>query len=138
MRRRALWLLAVAAATVTGCGQDRLFGAPPPYPALDAQAFDTTDDASGLRTIAVDDLPATAVATLALVDAGGPFPRADDGSPFSDPSGALPSRAPGSYRQYSVVQPGGTADSPWHLVVGDGGEVYWTEDGFETFRRVVD
>lgn len=130
-------VLVIAAAALAGCGQDAFLGNPAPYPALDAEAFDTTDDASGLRLVSADDLPVTAVATLALVDAGGPFPNVGDGAPYPDRTGALPSRPPGYYRQYQVAQPGGSDESPWHLVVGGGGEVFWTDDGFASFRRVT-
>lgn len=79
MPSRLLSVLVLAATALVGCGQDGLLGKPPPYPALDAEAFDSTDDATGLRLVAADDLPVTAVATLALVDAGGPFPNPEDG-----------------------------------------------------------
>ncbi len=136
MPPRLLSIVVLVAAALVGCGQDGFLGTPPPYPALDAEAFDSTDDATGLRLVAVDDLPVTAVATLALVDAGGPFPNPDDGEPYDDASGSLPSRPPGYYLQYRVAEPGGSDESPWHLVVGEQGEVFWTDDAFDTFRRV--
>lgn len=94
------------------------------------------DEQSGLREIAVDDLPATALATLSLVDAGGPYADPDDGTPFSDPNGVLPSRPPGYYRQYTVVQPGSNDGTSWYLVIGEQQEAYWTTDRFSTFRLV--
>src|SRR5262247_1540122 len=43
--------------------------------------------------------------TLALIDKGGPFPYAKDGSVFSNREGRLPQRAGGYYREYTVETP---------------------------------
>lgn len=135
-RARLVAALSLGSAVgLVGCG-DGLLTTPPPYPALDPAEFPSQDEQSGLREIPVDELPATALATLSLVDAGGPFPDPGDGTPFRDPDGVLPSQPPGYYRQYSVVQPGSDDGTSWFLVIGEQQETYWTTDGSSTFRVV--
>lgn len=133
MARLVAMMLLVSVLCV-GCGEG-LLGREAPYPALDPdRATAVIDSASGLRWVAVGDLPVTAAATLSLVDAQGPFPNPDDGRLFADPDGLLPEPTD-PYRVYRVPKPGEEA-SPWYLVVGGPEEVYWTTDEMETFRRV--
>lgn len=143
MAARAVALVAVSMLSclaLSGCSEDGLFlGREAPYPAVDADELDLeTDSVTGLRLISTDELPATALATLALVEAGGPFPHPEDGSPYTDPDGRLPDQASGYYRSYSVAKPGENGPSPWHLVVGQEDEVFWTVDDYATLRRVQD
>jgi ribonuclease T1 len=132
---RLVVVMALGAVGLVGCGEGVLTSSPP-YPALDPAQFQSGDEQSGLGEIPVDNLPATALATLSLVDAGGPFPDPDDGTSFGDPDGALPSQPPGYYRQYTVVQPGSDDGTSWYLVIGEQQETYWTTDGFSTFSVV--
>ena len=139
VRARRVVPLAVVGVGMTaglvGCG-DGLHATPPPYPALDPAEFPSEDKATGLRSMPVDDLPATALATLSLVDSGGPFADPDDGSAYADLDGALPSQPPGYYRQFSVVEPGSDGATSWFLVIGEQDETFWTTDGFASFRIV--
>ncbi|MEV4412142.1 ribonuclease domain-containing protein [Catellatospora sp. NPDC049609] len=93
--------------------------------------------ASGLPTVAVAELPKEAVATLALIDAGGPFPYAKDGTVFGNLEGILPKQPRGYYKEYTVPTPGSADRGARRLVAGQGGDVYYTADHYESFRQVL-
>jgi ribonuclease T1 len=92
---------------------------------------------SGLATIAVAQLPAEARETLALVDRGGPYPYEKDGTTFNNFEGRLPDRPRGYYREFTVPTPGERDRGARRLVVGTGGDVYYTDDHYASFRQVV-
>ena len=89
-------------------------------------------------------LPAEARATLALVRADGPFPYAKDGSVFSNREKTLPPRQRGYYREYTVKTPGARDRGARRVVAGAGatgdartsGEYYYTDDHYNSFRRI--
>ena len=87
--------------------------------------------------IPVAQLPLEARQTLALVRAGGPFPYARDGAVFGNREGQLPKRKRGYYREYTVKTPGARDRGARRIVVGEGGEVYYTDDHYRSFRRVI-
>jgi ribonuclease T1 len=86
--------------------------------------------------IAVQDLPPEARRTLALIDAGGPFPYARDGSVFRNRERLLPSRPGGYYREYTVQTPGARDRGARRIVAGKGGERYYTADHYRSFMRI--
>jgi len=94
--------------------------------------------------IALAALPREAHATLALVKAGGPFPYARDGTVFSNREKILPARRRGYYREYTVQTPGARDRGARRIVAGAGalgdvrssGEYYYTDDHYNTFRRI--
>jgi ribonuclease T1 len=92
---------------------------------------------STLPAIAVADLPAQARSTLALIDKGGPFPYAKDGTVFSNLERLLPARPAGYYREYTVVTSGSADRGPRRLVVGASGDIYYTDDHYASFRQVI-
>lgn len=92
---------------------------------------------SDLPAVAVTELPPQALDTLLLIDDGGPFPYDRDGVTFFNREGLLPAEAEGYYHEYTVPTPGETDRGARRLVVGDGGEVYYTDDHYESFREVV-
>lgn len=92
---------------------------------------------SGLATVPVADLPAQAVATLALIDAGGPFPYDKDGTVFGNLEGILPKQPRGYYREYTVPTSGSRDRGARRLVAGRDGDLYYTADHYETFRQVL-
>ena len=86
--------------------------------------------------IAVHDLPPEARRTLALIDAGGPFPYARDGLVFRNRERLLPSRPGGYYREYTVQTPGARDRGARRIVAGEGGERYYTADHYRSFMRI--
>ena len=94
--------------------------------------------------ITLAELPPAALETLALIRSGGPFPYRKDGTVFGNREGRLPSRAHGYYREYTVPTPGSRDRGARRIVAGRGtqgstsssGEYYYTDDHYETFRRI--
>ena len=88
-------------------------------------------------SVRLEELPPEARATLARIEAGGPFPYARDGAPFSNRERQLPARERGYYREYTVKTPGMRGRGPRRIVAGQGGEYYYTDDHYRTFRRII-
>lgn len=88
--------------------------------------------------IAVGRLPAEARATLQLIRAGGPYPYERDGALFANREGHLPRHRRGYYREYTVSTPGAGDRGARRIVVGRGGELYYSDDHYRTFRRIIE
>jgi ribonuclease T1 len=115
-------------ATATAQGADEVGG--------DREEMPSRDE-DGIPYVALDDLPAEAAETVALIDAGGPFPYpGKDGSTFGNFEGLLPEQPDGYYAEYTVDTPGLSHRGARRIVAGDGGELYWTEDHYESFERI--
>jgi ribonuclease T1 len=84
------------------------------------------------------ELPAEARETLALIKAGGPFPYQRDGAVFGNREGLLPKRSRGYYREYTVRTPGARDRGARRIVAGRGGEHYYTDDHYRSFRRIIE
>jgi ribonuclease T1 len=94
-----------------------------------------TDDR--LPQVQFADLPSQAQETIRLIDRDGPFPYDRDGITFGNRERLLPIRADGYYREYTVITPGSADRGARRIVAGRGGELYYTDDHYESFRRVV-
>ena len=83
-------------------------------------------------------LPPEAIDTLALIEAGGPFPYRRDGVTFENRERLLPAKPRGYYREYTVPTPGSRDRGARRIVAGgDPPEVlYYTADHYRSFRRV--
>ena len=92
-------------------------------------------DAS-ITEVHVDMLPKEARATIALIRKGGPFPYAKDGAVFGNREGHLPKQKRGYYREYTVKTPGERTRGAKRIVAGTSGELYFTEDHYNHFRRI--
>ncbi len=101
-----------------------------------SSAAERRDPQSGLPWVDVSALPREADATLALIDAGGPFPYAKDGSSFGNRERILPRRSSGYYREYTVPTPGSSDRGARRIIGGRSGERYWTADHYATFSRI--
>jgi ribonuclease T1 len=92
-------------------------------------------------SVALAELPREAQQTEKLIRAGGPFPYAKDGAAFGNRERQLPSRDRGFYREYTVPTPGASSRGARRIVCGGlpvrQPEVcYYTDDHYETFRRI--
>ncbi|MFD7156889.1 ribonuclease domain-containing protein [Kribbella sp. NPDC059898] len=97
-----------------------------------------TDPASGLTYVAVADLPKEARDTLKLIDQGGPFPYSRDGVVFGNLEKILPKHDRGYYHEYTVKTPGEKARGARRIISGNGGERYYTDDHYKSFRRIAE
>ncbi|GHB39450.1 hypothetical protein GCM10010306_035990 [Streptomyces umbrinus] len=93
--------------------------------------------AEGMETVEEARLPAEARRTLDLIDEGGPFPYAKDGSVFGNFERELPRHERGYYHEYTVRTPGERDRGARRIVTGRGGEVYYTDDHYNSFRAVL-
>ncbi len=93
---------------------------------------------AGLATVAIAELPPQARRTLALIDAGGPFPFPQDGTTFQNRERLLPRQPSGYYREYTVVTPGSPDRGARRIVAGRNGDRYYTDDHYASFRSVVE
>jgi ribonuclease T1 len=96
-----------------------------------------TGPASDLPVVAVADLPPEALDTLALIDAGGPYPEDQDDETFENREGILPDQPIGYYREYTVPTPGSDDRGARRIVTGSSGEFYWTDDHYSSFSRIA-
>jgi len=86
--------------------------------------------------VRVADLPPEARTTIELINRNGPFPHPQDGKTFSNREKLLAQRARGYYREYTVKTPGARDRGARRIVAGNGGEFYYTDDHYRSFRRI--
>ena len=114
----------------------------PPTPPT-AEASEREPDAShtpssGLPTIAESDLPPEAWDTMQLIYDGGPFPYRQDDETFFNREGILPDRERGYYREYTVETPGWHDRGARRIVAGADGDLYYTEDHYDSFEQIME
>jgi len=134
---QALLLGGVVLVTVLGIGAIVKHGRDDIPPATVVAPSASGTPRSNLPTIDVADLPPEAVATLALIDQGGPYPFRQDGTIFGNFEHRLPERERGYYREFTVVTPGEDDRGRRRLVGGAAGDIYYTDDHYDTFRQVL-
>lgn len=88
------------------------------------------------KEVAVQSLPPEVRQTLALIKGNGQFPYRQDGKTFGNREKRLPMRAHGYYREYTVKTPGAKDRGARRIVAGNGGEFYYTDDHYRSFRRI--
>lgn len=88
----------------------------------------------------VGELPREAQATLALIKQGGPFPYDKDGVVFGNYESRLPKQKRGYYHEYTVKTPRSRNRGARRIIAGgipaQSGEYYYTDDHYESFRRI--
>ena len=103
------------------------------------------EQAGGLvGEVAVAELPRQAQETLELIRKGGPFPYRKDGSAFGNRERHLPRQPRGYYTEYTVRTPSERDRGGRRIVAGRGqagdpatsGEYYYTDDHYNSFRRI--
>jgi ribonuclease T1 len=98
---------------------------------------DGDTDAATLPVVALASLPAEAQDTVALIDAGGPFPYDRDGVVFENREHLLPSEPTGYYHEYTVPTPGSSDRGARRIITGSAREMYWTDDHYQSFERIA-
>lgn len=86
--------------------------------------------------IGVTQLPKEARDALVLIKKGGPYPYAKDGAVFGNREARLPKQKRGYYREFTVKTPGERTRGARRIVAGRGGDYWYTDDHYATFRRI--
>ncbi|HEU0186367.1 MAG TPA: ribonuclease [Gallionellaceae bacterium] len=87
-------------------------------------------------SIVVTELPAEARTTLQLIKQGGPYPYPRDGVVFGNHERRLPQQARGYYHEYTVKTPGARNRGARRIVCGRAAECYYSDDHYQTFKRI--
>jgi len=88
--------------------------------------------------VRLKDLPAEARHSVDLIRKGGPFPYERDGTVFGNREKRLPARARGWYREYTVATPGERTRGARRIVAGRDGTLYYSDDHYRSFRRILE
>ena len=96
------------------------------------------DQAGGTQRRSATDLPAEALATIELIQQGGPFPYRQDGTTFGNREKLLPDEARGYYREYTVPTPGSPDRGARRIVTGGSppSSWYYTDDHYRSFSPI--
>jgi len=114
------------------------------FAALIAPGADAREAPPPIPEVRVDELPAEARATLVLIKQGGPFPYRKDGTVFGNRERLLPAKPRGYYTEYTVRTPKSRDRGARRIIAGAGpardpaasGEYYYTDDHYNSFRRI--
>ncbi|MFE6273842.1 ribonuclease domain-containing protein [Streptomyces goshikiensis] len=132
----ALFLCAALMGAV-GCGAGAGETAPPSPPSGGVGTPAVPGWAKGMATVRASALPQQARDVLALIDQGGPYPYRQDGTVFGNFEKALPKQGRGYYHEFTVRTPGERDRGARRIVTGAGGEFYYTDDHYNTFKAVL-
>ncbi len=119
-------------------GWRRWVGALLAFPLLAFAGAAEAREPAPVPEISAAELPAQAQQTIALIRKGGPYPYDRDGAVFGNFEKRLPLRSRGYYREYTVRTPGAGNRGARRIVAGKGGELYYTDDHYQSFRRIRD
>jgi len=92
---------------------------------------------AGMAVIALDELPPEARDTIQLIEQDGPFPYERDDITFQNREGLLPRKPRGYYHEYTVITPDSRDRGARRIIAGEEGELYYTEDHYDSFAWVV-
>lgn len=93
---------------------------------------------SGLPAVKESQLPAEARTILAAIRAGGPYRYSQDNKTFGNFERILPRQDSGYYREYTVPTPGESDRGARRIVTGSGGEKYYTQDHYDSFKFIAE
>lgn len=134
--RTAFVLLAFVATLIGGLGLSAPAFAGPAAQPVSAAAAECGDTA-GFEKVGLSTLPPEASTTYDLIQSDGPFPYPDkDGTVFSNREGILPACDEGYYHEYTVPTPGSPDRGARRIVTGTGGEYFYTDDHYESFKLI--
>jgi ribonuclease T1 len=100
-------------------------------------AIATPQPGDRMSTVRAGQLPPEAHDTMRLIARNGPFPYRQDGATFENRERLLPAKPSGYYREYTVKTPGSPDRGARRLVRGGLNELYYTDDHYDSFRRVI-
>ncbi|THA82446.1 ribonuclease domain-containing protein [Streptomyces sp. A0592] len=134
--------LCVALVATAGCGAQKPGPAVASGSAELSAAPSAAPDAApgwarGMAAVRADALPRQAQDVLALIDKGGPYPYRQDGTVFGNFEKVLPRQKRGYYHEFTVRTPGERDRGARRIVTGEGGEFYYTDDHYQTFKAVL-
>jgi ribonuclease T1 len=93
---------------------------------------------SGMATVRQAELPVEAQETFRLIKQNGPFPFPRDGVIFGNRERQLPAHQRGYYHEYTVKTPGARNRGARRIVCGVLPECYYSDDHYQSFRRIKD
>jgi ribonuclease T1 len=91
-----------------------------------------------IATVSAADLPKEARQTIALIKKGGPYPYKKDGVTFGNFEKLLPLHERGYYREFTVPTPSSRDRGARRIISGRAGELYYTDNHYQSFRRVLE
>ncbi len=100
------------------------------------EVTDASGGGGGGGVTACGTLPSEVNDTIALVEAGGPFPYTQDGTVYQNREGVLPAESSSYYHLYVVPTPGDSTAGNRRLIAGSGGEYYYTPDNYGSFCQI--
>lgn len=130
---RKLLTVFVALVALFACGCDL---PDDPAPRNGVTAGTGRAPSSAIASVPLASLPPEARETLVLIRAGGPFPYERDGAVFVNFERRLPDESRGYWKEYTVRTPGASDRGARRIVAGAGGEAYYSDDHYATFRRI--
>jgi ribonuclease T1 len=112
--------------------------------ALFTPSASARDVPATITEIRISDLPVEAQQTLAQIKRGGPYAYRKDGAVFGNREKRLPAQPRGYYSEYTVKTPHSRDRGARRIVAGRGaerdpatsGEYYYTDDHYNSFRRI--
>ena len=119
--------IAAAGIVIPGLGGDDEPSAPP---------VEQTSAETGTAQIPSAEESGEIGRVLAAIDSGEPLPYEEDGGTFQNREGLLPDQPLGYYREYTVETPGSPDRGARRLVIGEGGEIYYSDDHYASFREI--
>jgi ribonuclease T1 len=93
---------------------------------------------SSMAAVRQAELPVEAQDALRLIKQNGPFPFPRDGVAFGNRERQLPAHQRGYYHEYTVKTPGVRSRGARRIVCGVVPECYYSDDHYQSFRRIKD